>query len=72
MFEENFLQHFYENLKSKMDAENITISNIVHNQYNEVYEFKKNGSVATYRFWYNGKNAFKKIEIVSNKTTGLT
>jgi hypothetical protein len=34
-------------------------SNIVHNQYNEVYEFK-NGSVATYRFRYNGKNAFKK------------
>ena len=51
---------------------NITINNIEHSQYNEVYEFKKNGFVATYKFWYNGKNAFKKIEIVSNKTTGLT
>lgn len=71
-FDQDFLKTFYENIKSKTDKVNITINNIEHNQYNEVYEFKKNGFVATYKFWYNGKNAFKKIEIVSNKTTGLT
>jgi len=70
-FEADFLQNFYENIKTKTDNANITISNIEHHQYLEVYEFKKNGFVATYRFWYNGKNAFKKIEIVTNKTTGL-
>lgn len=71
-FEADFLKAFYENIKSKTDKANITISNIEHNQYNEVYEFKKNGFVATYRFWYNGQNAFKKIEIISNRTMGLT
>ena len=71
-FEEDFLKDFYENIKSKTDKANITINNIEHGQYNEVYEFKKNGFVATYKFWYNGKKAFKKIEMVSNKTTGLT
>ena len=71
-FDQDFLKNFYENIKSKSDKVNITINNIEHSQYNEVYEFKKNGFVATYKFWYNGKNAFKKIEIVSNKTTGLT
>jgi hypothetical protein len=71
-FDEDFLKDFYENIKSKTNKVNITISNIEHYQYNEVYEFKKNGFVATYKFWYNGKNAFKKVEIVNNKTTGLT
>ncbi len=71
-FEADFLKDFYENIKSKTDKANITISNIDHHQYLEVYEFQKNGFVATYKFWYNGKKAFKKIEIVGNKTTGLT
>jgi hypothetical protein len=71
-FQEDFLKTFYENIKSKTDKANITISKIEHKQYHEVYEFKKNGFVATYRFWYNGKKAFKKIEMVTNKTTGLT
>lgn len=71
-FAEDFLKDFYEDIKSKMNGANISINNIEHKQYQEIYEFNKNGFVATYRFWYNGKNAFKKIEIVSNKTTGLT
>ena len=70
-FEADFLKDFYENIKSKTDKANITISNIEHHKYLEVYEFKKNGFIATYRFYYNGKNAFKKIEIISNRTTGL-
>ena len=33
--------------------------------------FKKNGFIAAYKFWYDGKGIFKKVEIITSKTTGL-
>jgi hypothetical protein len=71
-FNEPFLKEFYENLKSKVESLHIAISSIEHKPYHEIYEFKKNGFVATYKFWYDGKKIFKKTEIISMRTTGLT
>ena len=66
------LKEFYENIKSKLVTANIHVSNITHKQYHEIYEFKKDGLVATYKFWYDGKSIFRNTEIIPTQTTGLT
>lgn len=70
-FEKSFQKEFYENLKEKLELYNFQISKIEHKQYHEVYEIKKNGFTATYKFWYDGKFKFKKTEIIQTRTTGL-
>jgi hypothetical protein len=72
VFEKPFLQEFYENVKLKIDTLNILITCIEHKPYHEIYEFKKNGFIATYKFHYNGKGIFQKTEVIPNRTTGLT
>jgi len=71
-FGEPFLKEFYENLKIKLGPSNIVICNIDHKPYHEIYEFKKNGFNATYKFWYDGRKIFRKTEIIITRTTGLT
>ncbi|WP_052257113.1 ATP-dependent RecD-like DNA helicase [Flavobacterium sp. AED] len=71
-FEKPFLKEFYDSIKLKIEPTNIYINSIEHNSYCEVYEFKKNGLIATYKFWYDGKSIFKKTEIIPTRTTGLT
>ena len=70
-FDQAFLEEFYENIKLKIESSNIYINNIEHKPYCEIYEFKKNGLKATYKFWYDGKSIFKKTEIIPTRTTGL-
>lgn len=70
-FELAFQKEFYENLKEKLEPYNFQIAKIEHKQYHEVYEIKKNGFTATYKFWYDGKFKFKKTEIIPSRTTGL-
>lgn len=70
-FEQAFQKEFYENLKEKLEPSNFQISKIEHKQYHEIYEIKRNGFTATYKFWYNGKCKFKKTEIIPSRTTGL-
>lgn len=70
-FEQDFQKEFYENLKEKLEPYNFQISKIEHKQYHEVYEIKKNGFSATYKFWYDGRFKFKKTEIIPTRTTGL-
>jgi len=70
-FEQPFLEEFYESIKLKIESSNIYVSNIEHKSYCEIYEFKKNGLKATYKFWYDGKSIFKKTEIIPTRTTGL-
>ena len=71
-FDQPFLKEFYENLKTKLQLSNIVISSIEHKQYHEIYEFKKGGFIATYKFHYDGKKIFRKTEIIHMRTTGLT
>jgi len=70
-FEHVFQKEFYENLKIKLERFNYRISKIEHHDYHEIYEIKKNGFMATYKFWYDGKFKFKKTEIILSRTTGL-
>lgn len=70
-FEHEFLKKFYESIKEKLDPLNFRIIKIDHKPYHEIYEIKKNGLTATYKFWYDGKFKFKKIEVIPAKTTGL-
>ncbi len=71
-FGQPFLEDFYESIKLKIESSNIYVGNIEHKPYCEIYEFKKNGLKATYKFWYNDKSIFKKTEIIPTRTTGLT
>jgi hypothetical protein len=70
-FEQEFLKEFYENLKGKLGLLNFHIAKIEHKSYHEIYEIKKNGFTATYKFWYDGKCKFKKTEVIPLRTTGL-
>jgi hypothetical protein len=70
-FEQVFQKEFYDSLKGKLEPYNFQISKIEHKQYHEVYEIKKNGFTATYKFWYDGNFKFKKTEIIPTRTTGL-
>jgi len=70
-FEQVFQKEFYESLKEKLEPYNFQIAQIEHKQYHEIYEIKKNGFTATYKFWYDGKFKFKKTEIIPLRTTGL-
>lgn len=70
-FEQAFQKEFYENLKAKLEPFNFQIAKIEHKQYHEIYEIKKNGFTATYKFWYDGKFKFKKTEIIPSRTTGF-
>ncbi len=71
-FNDPFMKVFYENIKVKMESSNIIISSIEHKLYHEIYEFKRNGYIATYKFWYDANRVFKNTEIVNARTTGLT
>ncbi len=71
-FETSYLKEFYENIFLKMDGKGFVVSNIEHKQYHEIYVFKKNGFTATYKFHYNGQGRFGNIEVIQNRTTGLT
>lgn len=70
-FEEAFQKEFYESLKVKLEPYNFQIVKIEHKQYHEIYEIKKNGLTATYKFWYDRNFKFKKTEIIPSRTTGL-
>lgn len=70
-FGQAFQKEFYENLKAKLEPFNFQIAKIEHKQYHEIYEIKKNGFMATYKFWYDGNFRFKKTELIPTRTTGL-
>ncbi len=70
-FDKPFLKEFYESIKTKLAPLNFQITKIEHKQYHEIYEIEKNGLTATFKFWYDGKNIFKRTEVIQNRTTGL-
>jgi hypothetical protein len=70
-FPEQFLKEFYDNLNKKLEPNGFKVTKIEHNKFHEIYEIKKDGLVATYKFWYNGKSVFTRSEIVPTKTSGL-
>ncbi|SFM97413.1 UvrD-like helicase C-terminal domain-containing protein [Chitinophaga sp. YR627] len=71
-FKQPFMKEFYDIISTKLATANLHITKIEHQQYHEIYEIKKNGHTATYKFWYDGKNIFTRTEIIPARTTGLT
>lgn len=71
-FESSFLKEFYEKQLSMLNGSGIIISEIEHKQYHELYVFKRNGLTASYKFHYNGKGEFGRVELIQNRTTGLS
>lgn len=71
-FPEPFLEEFYRTITDKVAPAGIGISEVKHQQYQEVYVFVRDGLRATYRFHYNGRQEFSNVSIIPNQTTGLT
>jgi hypothetical protein len=71
-FESSFLKEFYEKIVSMLNGSGIIISEIEHKQYHELYVFQRNGLTASYKFHYNGKEEFGRVELIQNRTTGLS
>lgn len=70
-FDKEFLKEFHEDITLKIARNGFVINNIEHKQYHEIYQFKKDGFIATYKFHYNGQGRFGKFEVIQNRTTGL-
>lgn len=67
-FEHEYQSELYNILKNQLELYDYQITNIEHNQNHEIYEMKKNGYVATYKFWYNKNYRFTKTESIPNRT----
>jgi tRNA A37 threonylcarbamoyladenosine biosynthesis protein TsaE len=50
-------------------VEEATVLSVIHNNFQEIYVFEKEGKKAGLSFWYNGNNKFTKIQIAANHTT---
>ncbi len=66
-----FLKTFYERVKQKAEEMGITITNIEHKDYHEIYTFYQNGITTTVKFYYNSKGIFTKYEVIQKRSTGL-
>jgi hypothetical protein len=62
--EKYFLIDFYKFITSKIQNK-ITISEIEHKSWQEVYHFQNQDKQAIVQFYYNGKNQFKKPQFIS-------
>ena len=62
-FPADFLKDFYEVTKAKVNRVGISISDVRHKNWHEIYDFSHEGETAIYKFHYNGKNKIKKHEV---------
>lgn len=58
-FVESFLEEFFNIIKEKITARDISITDIHHLPYRERYTFRKNEQIASIDFVYNGKKQFQ-------------
>jgi len=65
-FDEPFLRDFYEIVSAKLNPLGISISNIEHKNYHEIYTFRRANLVSVYKFWYNSRKIFTKTEIIQS------
>ncbi len=68
LFEHDYQNELYNILKNQLELFDFQITNIEHKQNHEIYEMKKNGYKATYKFWYNKNYRFTKTESIPNRT----
>jgi len=63
-FTKQFLNDFHEKVLGLCCANGITVQNVVEQQWSQRYSFTKDGSIAVYDVWYNGKDQFTKCQRV--------
>lgn len=63
-FPKQFLNDFHEKVLSLCSASSITVQNVAEQQWSQRYSFAKDGVVAVYDVWYNGKDRFTKCQPV--------
>ena len=63
-FPKQFLNDFHEKLLGLCVASDITVQNVVEQQWCQRYSFAKDGAVAVYDVWYNGRDQFTRCQPV--------
>lgn len=63
-FHKEFLNDFHEKLLGLCGESGITVQNVVEQQWSLRYSFAKDGAVAVYDVFYNGKDQIKKYQPV--------
>lgn len=63
-FSKQFLNDFHEKVLGLCGASGITVQKVIEQQWSQRYSFAKDGAVAVYDVWYNGKDQFTKCQPV--------
>lgn len=63
-FPKQFLNEFHEKVVELCGLSGITVQNVVEQQWSLRYSFVKDGAVAVYDVFYNGKDQIKKLQPV--------
>jgi hypothetical protein len=61
-FAKQFLNDFHEKVLSLCGESGIAVQKVVEQQWSQRYSFSKDGTVAVYDVWYNGKDQFTKCQ----------
>lgn len=59
-FPKQFLNDFHEKVLGLCGASDITVQVVIEQQWSQRYSFAKDGAVAVYDVWYNGRDQFTK------------
>lgn len=68
-FSKLFLNDFHQKVIGLCSASGITVQNVVEQQWFLRYHFVRDGSVAVYDVWYNGRDQFTKCQPVITACT---
>lgn len=63
-FSKQFLNDFHDRILRLCSASGIAVQNVVEQQWSQRYSFVKDGALAVYDIWYNGKDRFTKCQPV--------
>lgn len=61
-FEKPFLNDFYKRVRDLCDERGIVVQDVVEQQWSQRYRFAKDGEVAVFDVYYNGKDKFTKCQ----------
>lgn len=63
-FPKQFLNDFHEKILALCEVSRITVQSVVEQPWSQRYCFTKDGAVAVYDVWYNGRDQFTKCQAV--------
>lgn len=65
-FEKPFLNDFHQKLLALAAESRITVQNVEEQQWSQRYTFTRDGEVAVFDVWYNGRSQFRRCQPVIN------